>query len=225
MVPAMLEALTSALAEAAQHTSRPIILSGRGSSFCVGADLNWLASFADPAQGVSELVDRHHQVILTIVELPVPVIAAVNGSTAGGGLSFALAADYALAAESASFTAAYFRLGLTPDGGSTVFLKQAIGAARTRELLLTNRRLNAAEAGEWGIVNSVVADKDLIDQAVAFARSVAPVAPESLIRTRALLNPDLVSQLEQEARAIRAAARGDFFQQAIARFRDAHRQT
>jgi 2-(1,2-epoxy-1,2-dihydrophenyl)acetyl-CoA isomerase len=223
MVPAMLEALINALAEAAQHTSRPVVLSGSGASFCAGADLNWLASFAEPADRVGELVQLHHRAILAMHALPIPSIAAVNGSTAGGGLSFALAADCALAADSASFTTAYFRLGLTPDGGSTVLLTQAIGAPRTRELLLSHRRLTAVEACEWGIVSTVVPDESLMDRAIAFATSLPPVPPATLIQTRALLNPGLGSQLEAEAEAICSAARGEFFQQAITRFRDAHR--
>ena len=224
MIPAMLEALIDAFVETAKRTSRPVILTGSGGSFCAGADLNWLASFADPADGVRELVQLHHKAILAMHALPVPLIAAVNGSAAEGGLSFALAADYAVAAEGASFTAAYFRLGLTPDGGNSVLLTQTIGAPRTRELLLTNRRLSAAEALAWGMLNEVVPDDTLLDHAVAFAKGLGPVPPETLIRTRALLNADFVSRLEQEAEAICSAARGEFFQQAIARFRDAHPQ-
>ena len=106
--------------------------------------------------------------------MPVPVIAALNGPAAGGGLGLALATDYCLAAESASFTAAYFRLGLTPDGGASTFLERSIGLMRTRELLLTNRRLGAREAYDWGLVNAVVADEELLDQAVAFAENLDP---------------------------------------------------
>jgi 2-(1,2-epoxy-1,2-dihydrophenyl)acetyl-CoA isomerase len=222
MIPTLLEALSNTLAEAAKSTSRPIVLTGSGASFCVGADLNWLAALTNPADGVRELVQLHHQAILQMHELTVPLIAAVNGSAAGGGLSFALAADYALAAESASFTAAYFRLGLTPDGGSTLFLTQAIGAPRARELLLTNRRLNATEALAWGMLNEVLPDETLLDRAIAFANSLAGVPPESLVRTRRLLAPSLASQLEQEAEAICTAARGDFFQHAITEFRNTH---
>jgi 2-(1,2-epoxy-1,2-dihydrophenyl)acetyl-CoA isomerase len=223
MVPSMLEALTSALTEVQPTATRAVVVTGSGPAFCVGADLNWLASLPDPADGVAELVSRHHRAILAMADLPVPLIAAVNGSAAGGGISFALAADYCMAADSASFTAAYFRLGLTPDGGSTVLLPRAIGAARTRELLLTNRRLRAADALQWGLVNEVVPPAELVDRAVAFASSLDPVPPETLRRTRTLLGRDaLAQQLDLEAVAIRSAAHGQTFQQAIARFRAAH---
>jgi 2-(1,2-epoxy-1,2-dihydrophenyl)acetyl-CoA isomerase len=222
LIPAMLYALIDGLHQASK-AGKPIVLTGSGASFCAGADLHWLASFDDPASGAAELVNIHHRAITTLVDLPVPVIAAVNGSTAGGGLGLALAADYILAAANATFTAAYFRLGLTPDGGATTFLQRAIGPARTRELLLTNRRLSAAEALAWGLINEVVASDQLLERALLFASSLAPVPPETLIQTRRLLDGGaLQHQLQLEADAIRDAARSDFFKNAIARFRDSH---
>jgi len=224
MVPAMMYALIDALHEAASAV-KPIILTGSGASFCAGADLNWLASFTDPASGAAELVSVHHRAISTLVDLPVPVIVAVNGSTAGGGLGLALAPDYCLAAESASFTTAYFRLGLTPDGGATTFLQRAIGPARTRELLLTNRRVSANEALAWGLVNEVVPTGQLLDRAASFASSLAPVPPETLLQTRRLLDGGVLRhQLQLESDAIRNAARSEFFKSAITRFRETHTQ-
>jgi 2-(1,2-epoxy-1,2-dihydrophenyl)acetyl-CoA isomerase len=220
----MMYSLIEAL-EAAAAAGKPIILTGSGASFCAGADLHWLASFADPASGAAELVSVHHRAIITMVELPVPVICAVNGSTAGGGLGLALAADYCVAAEDASFITAYFRLGLTPDGGATTFLQRAIGPARTRELLLTNRRLSAGEALAWGLVNEVAPSDQLLERAVSFASSLAPVPPETLVQTRRLLDGGVLrQQLQLESDAIRNAARSDFFKSAIARFRESHQR-
>jgi 2-(1,2-epoxy-1,2-dihydrophenyl)acetyl-CoA isomerase len=222
LIPAMLYALIEALHEVST-AGKPIVLTGSGVSFCAGADLNWLATFADSASGAADLVTIHHRAITTLVDLPVPVIAAVNGSTAGGGLGLALAADYILAAESASFITAYFRLGLTPDGGATTFLQRAIGPARTRELLLTNRRLSANEALAWGLINAVAPDAELLDRAVAFASSLAPVPPDILIQTRQLLDGGVLrQQLQLESEAIRTSAQSEFFQSAIARFRESH---
>src|SRR4051812_10486725 len=90
-----------------------------------------------------------------------PVIAAVNGSAGGAGFSLAIFADIVLAAESAKFTLAYTRAGLSPDGGSTYFLPRIIGLRRALELALTNRVLTAREAQDWGIVTRVVADAEL----------------------------------------------------------------
>jgi 2-(1,2-epoxy-1,2-dihydrophenyl)acetyl-CoA isomerase len=224
LVPALFEGLTKALTELANSTTlKPLVLTGSGTSFCLGADLNWLASCADPAQGVTELVNLHNRAVLTIVEMPVPVIAAINGRTAGGGLSLALAVDYALAADTATFTAAYFRLGLTPDGGTALLLRRAIGLARTRELLLTNQRLSAADALAWGMLNEVVEPERLLDRALAFAANLAHVPAETLRQTRRLLDGGVLRhQLERESEAIITAARGDFFKQALATFRASH---
>ena len=96
-----------------------------------------------------------------------PVIVAVNGSAGGAGMSLCLFADLVLAAESAKFTLAYTRAGLSPDGGSTYFLPRIVGVRRALELALTNRVLSAKEAHEWGIVTKVVADGELLTEAGA----------------------------------------------------------
>jgi 2-(1,2-epoxy-1,2-dihydrophenyl)acetyl-CoA isomerase len=221
LIPALLQALVEALRQAAAR-QKPVILTATGPAFCAGADLNWLATFADPSLGVAELVADHHLAITAVVDMPVPVIAALNGAVAGGGLGLALASDYCLAAESASFTAAYFRLGLTPDGGASTFLERSIGLVRTRELLLTNRRLSAREAYDWGLVNAVIADSELLYQAVAFATNLTPVPGYALLQTRRLLNAgNLRNQLQMESVAIRTAAKGEFFRNALARYRRA----
>ncbi len=222
MVPALLEQLVRELKRLPQ-TQKPVVLSGTGNVFCAGADLRWLASLPDPALGVADLVAVHHLAISTIVEMKTPVIAAINGTVAGGGLGLALATDYTIAAEQASFTAAYFKLGLTPDGGSSAFLERAIGPVRTRELLLTNRRLSAREACAWGLINEVVADGEILDRAVQFANELLPVPAYTLVQTRRLLDASyLRNQLQLESVAIRTAAKSEFFRQAIAAFRDAH---
>jgi 2-(1,2-epoxy-1,2-dihydrophenyl)acetyl-CoA isomerase len=217
LVPELAQSLVDQLL-AAGALGRPVVLTGRGATFCPGADLKWLAACADPALGVAELVAVHHLAIATLLELPVPVIAAINGPVAGGGLGLALAADYRIAAERSTFTAAYFRMALTPDGGSSAFLERTIGAARTLELLLTNRTLGAQEALRWGLVGEVVgspgpvgdvvggaapvADVDggagpvgevvenarLVDRAVEFALALGEVPGFSLVQTRHLLD-------------------------------------
>jgi 2-(1,2-epoxy-1,2-dihydrophenyl)acetyl-CoA isomerase len=222
LVPAMLESLVEHLDQAGA-SGRPVVLTATGSTFCPGADLKWLASYHDPAIAVADLVAVHHLAISTLLEMPVPVIAAINGSIAGGGLGLALAADYRIAAQRATFTAAYFRLGLTPDGGSSAFLERTIGAARTLELLLTNRRLSADEAQAWGLVSEIVEDDRLLDRAIAFAASLAPVPGYTLRSSRRLLDTiNMRDQLQLEAVAIRTAARGEAFRQALKAFLKDH---
>jgi 2-(1,2-epoxy-1,2-dihydrophenyl)acetyl-CoA isomerase len=222
LVPAMAQRLVDQL-YAAGAVGQPVVLTGSGTTFCPGADLKWLATCGDPALGVADLVAVFHLAIITLLELPVPVIAAINGSVAGGGLGLALAADYRIAAQRASFTAAYFRLALTPDGGSSAFLERMIGPARTLELLLTNRRLGSDEACAWGMVNEVVEDAQLLDRAVAFAAGLAPVPSYALLQTRRLLDAlNIRNQLQLESVAIRTAARGAAFRDALKAFLDAH---
>ena len=222
LVPEMAESLVEHL-KAAGAVRQPVVLTATGTTFCPGADLKWLATCGDPALGVAELVAVHHLAIVTLLEMPVPVIAAVNGSVAGGGLGLMLAADYRIAAQRATFTAAYFRLALTPDGGSSAFLERMIGPARTLELLLTNRRLGAQEAHAWGMVNEVVEDDQLLDRAVAFAAGLERVPGYVLLETRRLLDTvNIRNQLQLESVAIRTAARGAAFRDALKAFLDAH---
>jgi 2-(1,2-epoxy-1,2-dihydrophenyl)acetyl-CoA isomerase len=222
LIPEFAQSLVEHL-RAAGAVGQPVVLTATGTTFCPGADLKWLATRDDPALGVAELVAVHHLAIVTLLEMPVPVIAAINGSVAGGGLGLALAADYRIAAQRATFTAAYFRLALTPDGGSSAFLERMIGPARTLELLLTNRRLGAPEAHTWGMVNEVVADAELLDRAVAFAAGLEPVPAYALLETRRLLDiGNIRNQLQLEAVAIRTAARGAAFRNALKAFLAAH---
>jgi 2-(1,2-epoxy-1,2-dihydrophenyl)acetyl-CoA isomerase len=220
LVPEQMQALVETLRRVGPQCAA-VVLTASGPTFCPGADLKWLASFGDPALGVAELVAVHHLAITTLLELPVPLIAAINGAVAGGGLGLALAADYRLAGASASFTAAYFRLGLTLDGGSSLFLARTIGAARTMELLLTNRRVPADEALALGLVNEVVDDADLLDRATEFAAGLLRVPAATLLSTRHLLDLNGIrNQLQLESVAIRTAAKQPAFRAALAAFLD-----
>lgn len=225
MVPEMMDALTSSIRTADQDSQvRALVLTGSGTAFCVGADLKWLAGQEDPADGIARLVASHHAAVRALQEAGVPVVAAVNGPAAGGGMSLALAADYRLASMGASFTAAYFRLGLTPDGGNSTFLVRAVGAARAMELLVTNRTLRAVEAHSWGLVSTVVPSGRLQADSLAAARSMADlrVPRETLLATRALLDAaparGLEEQLAAEEAAMVEAARRPAFPQGLQAF-------
>jgi 2-(1,2-epoxy-1,2-dihydrophenyl)acetyl-CoA isomerase len=213
MTPDGMAALVEAL-RAARGTA--IVLAGAGSAFCLGADLKWLGSLADPGEGVARLVAEHHRVVRAIREAPVPVLAVVNGAAAGGGMSLALAADYVVAGPGASFTAAYFRLGLTPDGGNSVFLPALLGAGRAMELLLTNRTLRASEAVALGL--AAEAAEDPLARAGEVASDFTTAPAESLIAARRLLAPDLEARLDAEEAAVGAAARRPEFARALAAF-------
>jgi 2-(1,2-epoxy-1,2-dihydrophenyl)acetyl-CoA isomerase len=134
------------------------------------------------------------------------VIAAVNGAAGGAGFSIVMAADIAIAAQGAKFAMAYTNAGLSPDGSSTFYMPRKIGDRRTRELMLTNRVLSAAEALEWGVVNQVVADGEALAAAMALAKRLAAGPTRAYGAVKALLNETfehgLESQMELEARRI-----------------------
>lgn len=222
LVPELARQLVEHLRSAGQ-LGRPVVLAANGPAFCVGADLKWLGTCADPALGVAELVAMHHLAVTTLLDMPVPVIAAIEGAVAGGGLGLCLAADYRVAGQGASFTTAYFRLGLTPDGGSSALLQHFVGRARMLELLLTNSTIPAAEARDLGLVNDVVLAQGARQRAVAFARRLEPVPGYALRGARGLLDTvNIKNQLQREAVAIRTAARGPHFRQALTDFLAAH---
>jgi 2-(1,2-epoxy-1,2-dihydrophenyl)acetyl-CoA isomerase len=131
--------------------TRAVIVTGAGEMFSAGGDLRSFAA-AGTAIGacLKELTAYLHAAISRLARMNAPVIAAVNGIAAGAGFSLAVATDLAIASESAAFVMAYTNAGLVPDGSSTFFFPRRIGDRRTRELMLTNRRLSAAEALEWG---------------------------------------------------------------------------
>ncbi len=169
LVPELLEALREHLVSLQSAPPSAVVLSGAGPDFCVGADVRWMDTWRQPAEGVALLVAAQHAAVAAMRATPAPIVAAINGAAAGGGLSLALAADVRVAAGGATFTAAWARLGLPPDGGASAFLVRGIGANRALELLLGNRSLSAEQALDWGLVNRLAPDAELIDDACTFA--------------------------------------------------------
>jgi 2-(1,2-epoxy-1,2-dihydrophenyl)acetyl-CoA isomerase len=146
----------------------------------------------------------------------------VNGVAAGAGLSLAACCDLAVAAETATFTSAYTRIGLAPDGSSTYFLSRLLGPRRAMELYLTNRVLTAAEALDWGLVNRVVPAGSLLAEADKLARQLAEGPTGAFASVKALLqsagNESLETQMELESRAIAAAGASADGQEGIRAF-------
>jgi 2-(1,2-epoxy-1,2-dihydrophenyl)acetyl-CoA isomerase len=141
------------------------------------------------------------------------VVAAVNGTAAGAGLSLACACDLVIAQENARFVMAYTRVGLTPDGSSTWFLPRIVGLQRALELALTNRELSAEEARSWGIVTEVVDERGFDARVETIAATLARGATGALGQAKRLLRASfhqtLESQMVAEAEAICAALQGD----------------
>jgi enoyl-CoA hydratase len=153
---------------------RCVVLTGAGErAFCAGADLK-------ERDGMSEAVWRsQHEIferaLMALMELPLPVIAAVNGHAYGGGLEIALACDFIYAAKSARFALSETRLGLMPGGGGTQNLARTAGERRAKELILTAQPFTAEQGYEWGVVNRVC--DNVLEEALAVARNIAENAP------------------------------------------------
>lgn len=191
---------------------RSIILTGSGRFFSAGGDLSAFAGDLDRLPYFLKQLTLHlHAAVSRITRMRQPVIAAVNGPAAGAGMALAAACDHVIAADTSNFTIAYTAAGLSPDGASTWALPRRIGPARTRELMLTNRRLSAPEALEWGLANEVVAANALPARADTLARQFAAGPTQAFGAVKTLLagsaTNSLETQMELEARAIADTAR------------------
>jgi 2-(1,2-epoxy-1,2-dihydrophenyl)acetyl-CoA isomerase len=202
---------------------RCVVITGAGKAFCAGGNVK---DFADnlPRIGilVKELTTYLHGAVSRLARSPKPVIMAVNGVAAGGGLSFALSGDVVIAAESARFTMAYSKIAATPDGSSSYFLPRLIGLRRTLELYLTNRVLSAREALEWGLVTRVVPDAELSSAVDALARELAAGPTLAIGGAKRLFHQStwesLETQMELEAQAIAASGHTEDFREGVTAF-------
>ena len=206
--------MTAELAHAAARLDRPdvtvVVVTGAGRFFCAGGDLKDFAAAEHRGRHLKGVADDLHRAISTFARMDAVVITAVNGTAAGAGFSLAVAGDLVLAAESATFTMAYTRVGLSPDGSSSYYLPRLIGMARTKQLMLTNRALTAPEALSWGLLTEVVADDQLAARTDELAEQMAGTAAGSNGGVKALLLGSfangLEEQMELEGRLIAARA-------------------
>ena len=176
-----------------------VVLTGAGRFFCAGGDLKAMAaSPLGAGRFVKGIADDLHRAISTFARMDAVLITAVNGVAAGAGFSLAVAGDLVLAADNASFTMAYTRAGLSPDGSSSYYLPRLVGVRRAQELMLTNRTLTAAEAADWGLINEAVPGAELEARAQALADQMASAAKGSSGAVKKLLLASFGSGLEEQ---------------------------
>ena len=190
---------------------RAVVLTGAGRAFSAGGDLKDISSQPDRSVHLKLMTSSYHAALSRFARMSKPVIAAVNGVVAGGGLGQMAAADLAILGSSARVSSAFTAAGLTPDSSSTYFVQRHVGHRRALELFLTNRQLSAQEALEWGLATQVVPDSEVLNTALALAKQLADGAVGAFGEVKRLLleSASLETQLEQESRAISAAANGD----------------
>ncbi|MBY4898247.1 2-(1,2-epoxy-1,2-dihydrophenyl)acetyl-CoA isomerase PaaG [Cupriavidus sp. AU9028] len=192
-------ALREALDRVEAGGARALLLTGAGRGFCAGQDLADLDFTPGSMTDLGQLIDTHfNPLIRRLQALPLPVIAAVNGTAAGAGANLALACDIVLAARSASFIQAFVRIGLVPDSGGTWFLPKRIGMARAMGLAMTGEKLSADEAEQWGLIWEAMDDPLLPEQAMALATQLAAQPTRALAAIKHAMHASATQGLDAQ---------------------------
>ncbi len=204
---------------------RAVVLDAEGTMFCAGGDVMAFATAGKelPA-ALRKLLDTFHPAVVTLSTMNAPVIASVQGVAAGAGLSLLSSCSFVIASDKASFMMAYTGIGMSPDGSATYFLPRQIGLRRTEEMMVTNRRLNAKEAADWGLVNQVVTADKLVATSQQLAEQLAQGPTLAYGTTRRLLlesfDNSFAQQLDAEESAILAMAKTRDGLDGVAAFKD-----
>jgi 2-(1,2-epoxy-1,2-dihydrophenyl)acetyl-CoA isomerase len=217
---AMHEGLAAALREAGEPEIRAVVLTGAGRGFCSGQDLR---EFESLPGGVREALEQtYHPNIRAIRALEKPVLAAVNGPVAGAGLSLACACDLRLGSSDATFVPGFIGIGLIPDAGSTWFIHRLLGFSRAFEWMVSNRRLGAGEAVEWGLLTEEVPADAFAARVQELAAWYATLPTRAVAMTKQLFEhaytASLDRQLQLEAELQQAATQTEDFTEGVQAF-------
>lgn len=204
--PQVFNSINSELAEdfvekigrcADQSDIRAIVVTGEGKAFCAGGDLKAVVSgggnFSDR---MDILVSGLNSMVRSIVQSKKPVLAAINGTAAGGGFSLAMACDLRIASESAKFKQAYTSSGLVPDGGWTMTVPYGIGYARSIEMALLDEVFTADKLLEWGLVNKICPAEEVLTTTVTLAKKISEGSSFAYERVKRLISQNIFSTLE-----------------------------
>jgi 2-(1,2-epoxy-1,2-dihydrophenyl)acetyl-CoA isomerase len=211
--------LHEALEEARDPVVRAVVITGAGRGFSAGQDLT---AFGESGDVAAMLRVTYHVTVRAIHSLEKPVLAAVNGVCAGAGLSLACACDIRLASDAAFFVPGFVGIGLIPDSGGTYFLQRLLGTPRAFEWMTSNRRLTAAEAHAWGLVDEVVEADAFPARVAERAAELAAGPTRAIARTKRLFDEAATStleeQLEREAGAQSEMAQSADFREGVTAF-------
>ena len=203
---------------------RAVLLCGTGRSLSTGGDLAMFAGLdaSELPRRLRQMIDLYHLALDRLTRMDPPVVCAVQGAAAGGGLGLLHAADVVVAADDSRFALGYAAIGLASDGGNTWFLPRLVGLRRAQQLMLLNRRLTAAEALDWGLVTEVVPAIEVEDRARALAQQLAAGPTQAFGRMKRLLRDswtaDLPGQLSAETTQMSEAGASDDAAEGIAAF-------
>ena len=189
--------------------ARVLVLTGAGRAFCAGQDLSdrAVAPGAAPVDLGASIEDNYRPLVLSIRNLPLPVVCAVNGVAAGAGANIALACDIVIATKSASFIQAFCKIGLVPDSGGTYFLPRLVGSARAMGLAFFGDRVSAEQAAEWGLIWKCVDDGEFVATTDAMAAQLADAPTAGLAAIKRALHASSGNTLEQQLDVERDAQR------------------
>jgi 2-(1,2-epoxy-1,2-dihydrophenyl)acetyl-CoA isomerase len=204
--------------------ARVLVLTGAGRGFCAGQDLGdrAVAPGSQPVDLGDSIEKYYKPLVLGLQDLPMPVIAAVNGVAAGAGANIALACDLVVAARSASFVQSFAKLGLVPDSGGTWMLPRLVGNARALGMTLLGQKLSADQAAAWGLIWQCVEDAELAPTVEALARHFATAPTRGLAATKAAIyggwRRSFIEQLDVERDAQRDLGRSADYAEGVAAF-------
>jgi enoyl-CoA hydratase/carnithine racemase len=208
MTPELLDAFTAASAAArADRTARAVVITGTGACFSSGADFKATVQRAGEDRAPHERSYAMYEPFLTVLDLEVPVIAALNGHAVGGGFGLALVCDLRIGARGAKYGANFTRLGLAPGMSISYLLPRLVGVARAAELMFTGRLIDGDEAERIGLFTRTVDAAEVLPTAMALAREIAANAPFAVRMTKQNLYAGLGLD-------VRAGARREAFAQA-----------
>ncbi len=194
--------------EIEEMACKTVILTGKGSAFSAGGDVKSMLEVKQNKREVffKKLTTPLHNAILGIAKSKKIWIAAVNGIAAGAGVSAALGCDLTVASNSAEFILSYEKIGLTPDGGSTFFLSEALGSKKTLEILLTDPLIDSAEALRLNLIYKIFNDSNLIYEALNIAQAINSRSYDAMSASKKLIRESyyerLKTQLDREAESI-----------------------
>lgn len=207
----------------AREDVRVVVIRGAGPAFCAGGDINeFAAHLDDPESMVRGILGAYHEFLITLRALPVIVLTSVHGAAAGAGMSLAFMGDFCIAADTARFTPAYARLGVSPDGGGTVGLVRAVGVRRALQVFLMEDSFGALHAETWGLVNKVVPEVELSTATQALAERLASIEPRVAGATKRLVSTShertMAEQLNAEMSELIGCMQANRFRDAVRRF-------
>jgi 2-(1,2-epoxy-1,2-dihydrophenyl)acetyl-CoA isomerase len=193
-------ALSEALVEASKPEVRCVVITGSGKAFCAGGDVKNMHQLQSPEAADKAMRQLHETIVLPLLRLAKPTIAAVNAVAAGAGVGLALACDFRVVSRQADFVLAFSRIGLVPDFAVSYTLPRLVGAARAKELAFIKGRLTAEEASQWGLVTELCEPDEVLGRAMELARQLAAGPTVALGLTKRMLDDSLSSDVHEALR-------------------------